>query len=96
MNTRDIPFGKKSAVAYQIDLPGDAPLLVGKGKKGFVMCGFLDVARAEKVGVAAAVVRGVKNMDELLDKPVTATTAAAAKMGVKTGMSGREALEILA
>jgi uncharacterized protein YunC (DUF1805 family) len=93
MKTRDIQIKKKNAVGYQIDLPG-APLIVAKGSKGFVMCGFLDVARAEQFGVAAAAVRGVKTVDDLMDKPVTGATAAAQKMGVKLGMPGREALEI--
>ncbi len=94
MKTRDIQFDKKSAVGYQIDLPG-APLIVAKGKKGFVMCGYLDTASADKFEAAAAVVRGVKSVDDLLEKPVTDVSRTAAKLGVKPGMSGRAALEIL-
>jgi uncharacterized protein YunC (DUF1805 family) len=95
MNTRDLSLGKKSAVGYLIDLPG-APLLVAKGKKGFVMCGYLDVATADKLGVAAAVVRGVKTVDDLMEKDVTDVSKAAAKLGVAPGMTGRKALELLA
>jgi uncharacterized protein YunC (DUF1805 family) len=95
MNTRDISLGKKSAVGYQIDLPG-APLLVARGKKGFVMCGYLDVKAADKFGTAAAVVRGVKTVDELMEKTVSDVSEAAAKAGVKSGMTGRQALAILA
>jgi uncharacterized protein YunC (DUF1805 family) len=92
MQTRDIFIGKKVARGYSIDLPG-APLLVAKGEKGFVMCGFLDLRSADKFNAAAAVVRGVKTLDELLSKPVTDVSAAALLQGVKPGMTGRDALE---
>jgi uncharacterized protein YunC (DUF1805 family) len=95
MQTRDIPIGGKTAAGFHIDLNG-VPLLVARGAKGFVMCGYLNVAAADKFGQAAAVVRGVKDLDELLAKPVAEVSAAAAKLGVKPGMSGRDALEILA
>jgi uncharacterized protein YunC (DUF1805 family) len=95
MKTKDIPLGPKSAVGYQIDLPG-APLLVAQGDKGFVMCGYLDVTVANKFGTAAAVVRGVKTVDELMEKSVTDISVAAALLGVKIGMTGRQALSLLA
>lgn len=93
METRDIPLGPKKASGYRIDLPG-APLLVARAEKGFVMCGYLDTASADKFNAAAAVVRGVKTLDELLAKPVTNVSAAAEKMGVRPGMTGLEALRI--
>ena len=95
MKTRDILLGKKSAVGYEISLPG-APLLLAKGEKGFIMCGYLDTATADKVSAAAAVVRGVKTLDDLLGKKVTDVSAAARELGVRPGMTGREALEKLA
>lgn len=91
MKTRDLTLGKKKAVGFEIDLPG-APLLVARGDKGFVMCGYLDVAVADKFGTAAAVVRGVKDLDQLMERPVTDVSAAARRLGVKPGMTGRQAL----
>jgi uncharacterized protein YunC (DUF1805 family) len=91
MKTRDISLGSKRAVGFEIKLPS-APLILARGKKGFVMCGYLNVPAAEKLNVAAAVVRGVASLDELLDKNVVALTSAAKKLGVRTGMSGRTAL----
>jgi uncharacterized protein YunC (DUF1805 family) len=95
MKTRDVALSKKHAVGYEVDLPG-APLIVAKGAKGFVMCGYLDVKVADKLGTAAAVVKGVKSVDDLLAKEVVGISQAAAKLGVKPGMTGREALERLA
>jgi uncharacterized protein YunC (DUF1805 family) len=94
MDTRDIDLGGRKASGFHIDLLG-VPLLVARGGKGFVMCGYLNVAAADKFGQAAAVVKGVKTLDELLAKPVTDVSAAAAALGVKPGMTGRQALEIL-
>jgi len=38
------------------------------------------------------VVRGVSSLDDLMARPVTDVSAAAVKLGVKPGMSGRQAL----
>lgn len=73
-------------------MPG-APLLVARAANGFVMCGFLDIRSADKFQCAAAVVRGVKDVDELLVKTVTDVSASAAALGVTVGMTGRQALE---
>ena len=94
MKTRDLMVGRGKAVGYEIPLPG-APLLVARGEKGFVMCGYLDVKVADKFGTAAAVVRGVKTIDDLMEKSVTDVSAAAKELGVKPGMTGREALQRL-
>jgi uncharacterized protein YunC (DUF1805 family) len=91
--TVDIPLGNRTALGLAIDLPG-APLVLARGTQGFVMCGFLDIKSADKFNTAAAVVRGVKTIDDLLRGAVTDVSAAAGKMGVATGMTGRQALEI--
>lgn len=93
MKTQELRIDGKSAAGFHIDLNGVA-LLVARGDNGFVMCGYLNVAAADKFGQAAAVVRGVNTLEELLDKPVTDVSAAAAKLGAKPGMSGREALRL--
>lgn len=95
MRSLDIPIGKKKGVGWEIDLPG-APLIVARGSKGFVMCGYLNVAAADKFEAAAAVVRGVKSLDELLEKPVVEVSRAAGRLGIKPGMTGLRALELLA
>ncbi len=93
MKTREIEIDGKKAVGFEIDLPG-APLVLAKGEKGFVMCGYLDLHTAEKVNAPAAIVRGVKTIDDLLKAPLVAVSAPAATMGVKPGMTGYEALEL--
>jgi uncharacterized protein YunC (DUF1805 family) len=92
METVDIPVGHKVAVGYRLDLPG-APLLVARGRKGFVMCGYLDIKTADTLGVAAAVVRGVKTIDDLMAKAITDVSGPAQTLGVQPGMTGRDALK---
>lgn len=91
MRNCDVEVNGKTAYGTEIPLP-KAPLVLVRGSKGFVMCGYLNVSAAEKLGEAAAVVRGVATVDDLLKGKVSAVTRAAAKKGVRVGMSGRDAL----
>ena len=62
--------------------------------KGYVMCGYLNAEAAGKFGDAAAIVGGA-TFDEILANPVKAVTEAAAALGIKEGMTGAEAVELL-
>jgi uncharacterized protein YunC (DUF1805 family) len=70
-----------------------APLLVVKGKKGFLMCGYLNIKVAEKLGDAAARVTGAGTFEEMLRAEVAEVTEKARGLGIKEGITGREALE---
>lgn len=94
MHTEEIIIGAQKVVGIHIQLPG-APLLLIRGQKGYLMCGYLHLPTAQKLGQAAAVVRGVQTLRELLQKPVVEATEAAQRLGVTVGMSGQEALERL-
>lgn len=72
-----------------------ANLLLIVGEKGYVMCGYLNVAAAEEKGEAAAVVKGVSTFSDVLKAEVKAVTSKAKELGVTEGMSGEAALEIL-
>lgn len=80
------------AMGYEIELYNTNLVLVN-APRGFVMCGYLNMAAAEKIGDIAALVRGVKTVDELFAAKVEEVSTAAAKIGVKIGMTGKEALE---
>lgn len=92
MQSRDISFGEKKATGLEMDLP-NARLVLASGKRGFVMCGYLNLEAAENLKDAAAVVTGVKTIDELLEKKVVRVSSQAKRLGVRIGMSGREALK---
>ena len=85
----------KSFMGLRTDLPDSPPLLLIIGEKGFVMCGFLNVESAEKLGVTAAVVGGVKTFDDVLNGQVKAVTSKAKNLGIEVGMKGADALKLM-
>ena len=85
----------KTCLGVKVELPDSPPLLLVVADKGFVMCGFLNVDVAEKVGVAAAVVSGVKSFEDVLGAEVRGVTSKAKSLGVDVGMKGADALECL-
>jgi len=85
----------KSFMGLRTDLPDSPPLLLIMGEKGFVMCGFLNVESAEKLGVTAAVVSGVKTFDDVLNGQVKAVTSEAKNLGIEVGMKGADALKLM-
>jgi uncharacterized protein YunC (DUF1805 family) len=88
-----VKAGEKTCLGVRVDLPDSPPLLLILGEKGFVMCGFLNVEAAEKVGAAAAMVSGVKTFEDVLNVEVKAVTSKARSLGVEAGMKGADALE---
>ncbi|MFH1061278.1 MAG: DUF1805 domain-containing protein [Candidatus Omnitrophota bacterium] len=70
-----------------------ANLIIASARLGFVMCGYLDIAVAEKMGDAACIVSGVSTIEQLLEKPVVKLTSKAKQLGVCLGQTGEQALE---
>ena len=85
----------KTVMGLKVDLPDSPPLVAIFGEKGFVMCGFLNVEAAERLGVIAAVVSGVKTFDDMLSAEVKAVTSKAELKGIKRGMKGQDAVKLL-
>lgn len=69
-----------------------AKLLVIQAKNGMLGCGYLNLATAEKLGHALAVVTGVSCYDDMLRAEVKLVSEAAQKLGVTPGMTGADAL----
>lgn len=84
-----------NAIGIKVSMPGAPPLIVIRGRKGVIFCGYLNPDVAERAGLVAAIVSGVKTFDEILEKPVVYSTKKATELGIKTGMSGKEALNLL-
>jgi len=70
------------------------PLLIIKGSKGFLACGYINCETCNKTGEACGIVTGVKTHEEMLHAEVKAVSTEAARLGVRVGMKGEEALEI--
>jgi len=70
------------------------PLLLIKGSKGFLACGYVNVETCNKTGEACAIVSGVKTHDDMLTAQIKMLSNEAEKIGIKVGMLGHEALDI--
>ena len=93
INVTTVKVEDKTFLGLRVDLPESPPLLLIVAEKGFVMCGFLNIEAAEKLGVDAAMVSGVKTFEDVLNAEVKAATTKAKNSGVDPGMKGSEALK---
>lgn len=76
---------------HRIDLK--LPLLVIRGSRGVLACGYLNVETFNKTGEVGAIVTGVKNFDDMLTAKVVSISTAAAAAGIRAEMSGADVLE---
>jgi uncharacterized protein YunC (DUF1805 family) len=94
MMKKTILLEKGEVTGYSIDL-GKAPLLFLQAKKGYVMCGYLNMNTANKLGDIAGRVTGVKTFDEMLNAEVAEVSENAVRIGLKQGMNVKDFLNIL-
>jgi uncharacterized protein YunC (DUF1805 family) len=73
----------------------NANLVLIKARRGYLMCGLLNVEAAERLDQAACTVSGVKTPEEALKAKVKAATKKAKSLGVREGMTGEEALRLM-
>lgn len=96
-----IEVKKGIALGIRIHGPGRRPkercITLIIGRKGMVTCGAFDVAGwTRKMGYVAAKVPGSgPSFDAALTKRVVAVTPRAGDLGVKVGLTGRKALELM-
>ena len=69
-----------------------SPLLLIKGAKGLLACGYLNIETFNKTGEVAAIVTGVRTHEDMLKAKVILASNAAREVGIELGMSGEEAL----
>jgi uncharacterized protein YunC (DUF1805 family) len=94
-----VAYKNGEADGYIIPL-GPANLVVVVTKRGMVGCGAFDVEALEKFDYPAARVKptrgsSIVNIEDLLSGEIKDANAAAAKLGVRAGMSGKDALDLL-
>jgi uncharacterized protein YunC (DUF1805 family) len=89
-----LTIGDKTALGLRVDLPDSPPFLLIICKTGLIGCGFVNIEAAERLNVPAAMVTGVKTLDEVLDAEVKAATSKAQVKGVQIGMKGKDAVRV--
>lgn len=85
-----------TAIGTMVELPKTRVLSIST-QKGYIMCGLLNVpgldeGHPERKIIAANVI-GVREIEDLLHAKIVEITNEAKKLGVKEGMTGKEALE---
>ena len=93
ISVMSVKVNDETCLGVRVELPDSPPLLLVVADKGFVMCGFLNVDVAQNLGVAAAVVSGVKSFEDVLNAEVKAVTSKARDLSVSVGMKGVDALK---
>ena len=91
MLVEEIKLENGSALGLKLDME-HAPLLVIRAAKGFVMCGYLNIDVANKLGDVAVRVSGVKSFEDVLNAKAVDVSEAAKKLGITLGMPAREVL----
>jgi uncharacterized protein YunC (DUF1805 family) len=90
-----VPLGDGYAVGVVVQLPRTR-LVAAAVPAGYIMCGALDVGLLDRLlaerRVVAGRALGVRSLQDLLERPLESVTRAAQELGVREGMSGREAL----
>lgn len=74
---------------------GKAPLIVIKNDKGYIMCGYLNMDTANKLGDIAGIVTGVKTFDDVLNSKIVKISKEAKKKGLKIDMTAKDFLNKL-
>lgn len=86
-----IIIDEKDFEAWRIPSESAAILLI-KATHGFIGCGYFDVETANKLQEHVAIVKGVKTFDDMLEAKIVACSNPAEAVGIRIGMTGREAL----
>jgi uncharacterized protein YunC (DUF1805 family) len=94
METQMIELDYDDVVGYKIDLD-NAPLILIKARTGYVMCGYLNMDVANKLGDIAGKVSGVNNFDEVLKANIIEVSEKAKKKGLKPGIKAKDFLNKL-
>lgn len=97
ITTEVLNVNDKAVQAMMIQAPGGEGhpnMIVLVCKKGYIMCGYLNQEAATNFGDAACVVGG-SSFQDILANPVKAVLPEAEKLGIKIGMTGAEACDLL-
>jgi uncharacterized protein YunC (DUF1805 family) len=92
---KKIKAGKKYIQALAMKL-GQKNLVVLRGERGYVMCGYLNLTVANKFKDVALKVTGVATVEDALAARVHSCTLPALKMGIRPGQRVRDILKIIA
>ena len=74
----------------------DKNLILLRGSRGYVMCGYLNMKAAEKFKDVAVKVTGVSSIDDALAASAHSCSSSARKLGIYKGQPIKEVLRSIA
>lgn len=93
-----ITIDDATVLGIEVKLP-KTNLVMITTSRGYIMCGALDVellnTRLSERGIIAARATGVRTWDDLLQTPLSDVTLEAEKLGIHSGMKGKDALLLM-
>ena len=89
-----IKIGGKYIEAFLISLQSKNLILL-RGSRGYVMCGYLNLKAAEKFKDVAIKITGISTIEEALKTSVHSCTSSARKLGIFKGQPIKEVLKII-
>jgi uncharacterized protein YunC (DUF1805 family) len=92
---RKIKIGDRVVEALAFSLTGKN-LIVLRGSRGYIMCGYLDLGASEKFDDAAVKIAGVATIDDALKASVASCTSRARGLGITEGQPIQDVLRIIA
>ncbi|MEK6564129.1 MAG: DUF1805 domain-containing protein [Candidatus Omnitrophota bacterium] len=92
---RKIKIGAKYIEAFLINLESKNLILL-RGSRGYVMCGYLNMKAAERFKDVAIKITGISAIKEALKTSVHSCTSPARKLGIYKGQPIKEVLKIIA
>ncbi len=91
MLVEQITLENGSALGLKMDME-NASFLVIRAGRGFVMCGYLNMDVANKLGDVAVRVTGVRSFEDVLNAKAVDVSLAAKNLGIIVGMTAKDAL----
>lgn len=90
-----IKTGNKRLEAVLFGL-GAKNLIVIRGSRGYIMCGYLNLQAAEKFKDVAVKITGVSDLGSAVRATVAACSGAARRLGIYKGQKIKDVLKIIA
>jgi len=91
---KKIKVGDKYIDAFSLKLLSKN-LILFRARRGYIMCGYLNLKTAQRFNDAAIMVTGVSTIGQAMKAAVHSCSLAARKLGVYKGQPIKEALKLI-
>lgn len=91
---KKIKVGKRYIDVFSIKLLSKS-LILFRARKGYIMCGYLNLKTAQRFNDAAIMITGISTIGQAMKAAVHSCSLAARKLGVYKGQPVKEALKLI-